>query len=77
MDERFIDERAMYEALPPHKQQEFDRAYQRAEELAAELRAARPRFEVLCDEMQEAIDRAEAAKNAGAPGSREAAKQYA
>ena len=57
MDERTIDERAMYKALPPHKRQEFDRAYQRAEELAAELRVARPRFEALCDEMQEAIDR--------------------
>lgn len=77
MDERFIDERAMYEALPPHKQQEFDRAYQRAEELAAELRTARLRYAALCDEMQDAIDRAEAAKYADAPGSREAAKQYA
>ena len=72
-----MDEKTMYEALPLHQRQEFDRVYQQAEGVADELRTAMRRYESLCDTMQDAIERAEATNTAGAPGSRESAEQYA
>lgn len=72
-----MDEKIIYEALPTHQQQEFDRVYQQAEQAADELRTAMRRYESLCAAMQDAIDRAESTDAVGAPGSREPAGQYA
>lgn len=72
-----MDEKTMYEALPTHQRQEFDRVYQQAEGVADKLRTAMRRYESLCDSMQDAIDRAESTKDVGASGSRESAGQYA
>ena len=69
--------REIYEALPPDQRQEFDRINQRADALAAESRVERRRHEAHLDAMQEALDRINAAKAAGAPGNPEAAGQYA
>ena len=69
--------RELYEALSPDQRQECDRINQRADALAAESRVERRRHEAICDAMQEALDRANAANAAGAPGNLEAAGQYA
>ena len=49
-----MDIRAMYEALPPHKQREFDRIDQQAQEVAAGMRAKTHRLEELCQELEDA-----------------------
>ena len=69
--------RELYEALSPDQRQEFDRINQQADELAAQSRIERRRYEAICDAMQEALDRINAANAAGAPGNPEAVGQYA
>ena len=54
-DEMTPDERAMYDALPPAKQQEFDRLYQQMLDSAVQLRAERERYAALCDEIEAAL----------------------
>lgn len=49
-----MDVRAMYAALPPHKQREFDRIYQQAQEVAAGMRAKTHRLKELCQELEDA-----------------------
>ena len=49
-----MDVWAMYEALPPHKQREFDRIYQQAQEVAEGMRAKTQRLEALCQELEDA-----------------------
>ena len=65
-DEMTPDERAMYDALPPAKQQEVDRIYQRALDSAAQLRVERERYAARCDEIEDALKRIVAARNADA-----------
>ena len=48
-----MDIRAMYEALPPHKQREFDRIYQQAQEVAEGMRAKTHRLEELCQALED------------------------
>ena len=69
----------LYEALPPDQKREFDRINQRADALAAQGRVERRRHEAICDAMQEALDRIQAAGDGevGASGDRESAGQYA
>lgn len=55
MDENAMDERALYEALPPDKQREFDRLYQQAQETAKKLRAAREHYAAMCDAVEAAL----------------------
>ena len=56
-DEMTPDERAMYDALPPAKQQEFDRLLQQQELAAGDLRAELARFESLYDAYEIALRR--------------------
>lgn len=66
-----MDVRAMYEALPPHKQREFDRIYQQAQEVAEGMRAKTHRLEVLCQELEDAAAAERAACDAvGSPNCR-------
>ena len=58
MDELTADEKAMYDALPPAKQQEFDRLLQQQELAAGDLRAELARFESLYDAYETAVLRA-------------------
>ena len=78
-DEMTPDERAMYDALPPAKQLEVDRIYQRALHSAARLRVERERYAARCDEIEDALKRIVAARNAdaNAPANPEPAPQYA
>ena len=57
-DEMTPDERAMYDALPPAKQQEFDRLLQQQELAAVALRSELARFESLYDAYETAVLRA-------------------
>ena len=57
-DEMTPDERAMYDALPPEKQQEFDRLLQQQELAAGDLRAELAQFESLYDAYETALRRA-------------------
>ena len=79
-DEMTPDERAMYDALPPAKQREVDRIYRRAQDSAAQLRAARERYAALCDEIEAALkERAAAAGHidGNPPAHQEPVPQYA
>ena len=49
-----MDERAMYAALPPDKQREFDRIYQQAQDVASGMRPKIQRLAVLCQELENA-----------------------
>ena len=48
-----MDVWAMYAALPPHKQREFDRIYQQAQEVAEGMRAKTHRLEELCQKLED------------------------
>ena len=49
-----MDVWAMYAALPPHKQREFDRIYQQAQDVGESMRPKIARLAALCDELENA-----------------------
>lgn len=61
-----MDVWAMYAALPPHKQREFDRIYQQAQVVAEGMRPKIQRLEALCDELENAAAAKRAACDANA-----------
>ena len=55
IDEMTADERAMYDALPPDQQQQFDRLLREQELAATDLRHELARFESLCAAYETAV----------------------
>ena len=55
IDELTPDERAMYAALSPHQQQQFNRLLREQELAAADLRHELARFESLCAAYETAV----------------------
>ena len=54
-----MDDRDLYAALPSAKQRAAEGVYGRAQNIAAELRAERERYESLCDAIQDAVESVE------------------
>ena len=52
-----MDEQALYRALPPDQQREFDRVFQQAQALAEDIRADTERLAELCAVAEDIIAR--------------------
>lgn len=77
IDELTADERAMYDALSPEQQQQFNRLLREQELAAADLRHELARFESLCAAYETAVLRERSTGSADDPRNRHPSPQYA
>ena len=77
MDEMTADEKAMYAALPPDQQQQFDRLLHQQELSAADLRHELARFESLCAAYATAVLRERSTGSTDELPNRQPLPQYA